>query len=54
MVGVVQSLDKDEDALTLTEEQIAFHHKALQQRITKKEKKKGKSLALVPPCGVLD
>ena len=33
VVGVLKSLGRDKDALTLTEERIGFHHKALQPRV---------------------
>ena len=37
VVGVVESLGRDEDALTLTEQRISFHENALQQSVKRDE-----------------
>ena len=45
VVGVLESLGRDEDALTLTEGRISFHQKSLQQS-DEREEKKGENRAL--------
>jgi len=38
VVSVLKSIGRDRDALTLTEERISFHQKALQQSVEREEK----------------